>query len=82
MVSCFAWICVCGPKATPGRLVRSLESCENYYAQWGQTWERMMLIKARHVAGDKGLAAEFIEMIQPFRYPHSISEGVLHEVAR
>ncbi len=68
------------PEGDAGPLVRSLESYENYYAQWGQTWERMMLIKARHVAGDKGLAAEFVEMIQPFRYPHSISQRVLHEV--
>ncbi len=68
------------PEGDAGPLVRSLESCENYYAQWGQTWERMMLIKARHIAGDKALAAEFVEMIQPFRYPHSISERVLREV--
>ena len=68
------------PEGDAGPLVRSLESYENYYAQWGQTWERMMLIKARQVAGDKGLAAEFVEMIQPFRYPHSISQRVLQEV--
>jgi glutamate-ammonia-ligase adenylyltransferase len=68
------------PEGDAGPLVRSLESYENYYSQWGQTWERMMLIKARRVAGDKGLAAEFFEMIQPFRFPHSISERVLHEV--
>jgi len=29
----------------------------------GQTWERMMLMKARGVAGDPALAAEFLEMI-------------------
>ena len=68
------------PEGDAGPLVRSLESYENYYAQWGETWERMMLIKARHVAGDKVLAAEFLEMIQPFRFPHSISQHVLHEV--
>ena len=68
------------PEGDAGPLVRSLESYENYYAQWGQTWERMMLIKARHVAGDRALAAEFVETIQPFRYPHSISQRVLHEV--
>ncbi len=68
------------PEGDAGPLVRSLESYENYYAEFGQTWERMMLIKARHVAGDKGLAAEFIEMIQAFRFPHSITERVLHEV--
>jgi [glutamine synthetase] adenylyltransferase / [glutamine synthetase]-adenylyl-L-tyrosine phosphorylase len=41
----------------------------------------MMLIKARGVAGDPGLAAEFLETIQPFRYPRSLGESILREVA-
>jgi glutamate-ammonia-ligase adenylyltransferase len=69
------------PEGNSGPLARSLESYENYYAEWGQTWERMMLIKARHVAGDKSIASEFLEMIQPFRYPRSISPEILHETA-
>lgn len=69
------------PEGGAGPLARSLESCENYYAQWGQTWERMMLIKARHVAGDEGLASEFIEMIQPFRFPRSVNPEILREIA-
>jgi len=69
------------PEGDSGPLTRSLDGYENYYAQWGQTWERMMLIKARVVAGDPVLAAEFLEMVQPFRYPRSVNEGVLHEVA-
>ena len=69
------------PEGDAGPLVRSLASYENYYAQWGQTWERMMLIKTRRVAGDEALAAEFLEMIQPFRYPRSLGEGILREVA-
>ena len=69
------------PEGDAGPLGRSLESYENYYAQWGQTWERMMLIKARPVAGDATLGADFVEMIQPFRYPRSINESVLREVA-
>jgi glutamate-ammonia-ligase adenylyltransferase len=68
------------PEGDAGPLNRSLAGFENYYAQWGQTWERMMLIKARGAAGDEGLAAEFLELIQPFRYPRSINESVLHEV--
>ncbi len=68
------------PEGDAGPLTRSLASYENYYAQWGQTWERMMLIKARCVAGDKALGAEFLEMIQPFRYPRSLGEGVLREI--
>ncbi len=69
------------PEGKTAPLARTLSSYENYYAQWGQTWERMMLIKARGVAGDEGLAAEFLEMIQPFRYPRSISEQIPREVA-
>ncbi len=69
------------PEGDAGPLCRSLESYENYYTEWGQTWERMMLIKARGVAGDESLAGEFIEMIQPFRFPGSMSSDVLHEIA-
>jgi glutamate-ammonia-ligase adenylyltransferase len=69
------------PEGELGPLNRSLSGYENYYAQWGQTWERMMLIKARCVAGDEALAAEFLEMIQSFRYPRSINQNVLREVA-
>jgi [glutamine synthetase] adenylyltransferase / [glutamine synthetase]-adenylyl-L-tyrosine phosphorylase len=68
------------PEGDAGPLCRSLGSYENYYAQWGQTWERMMLIKARLVAGDKNLAGEFFETIQSFRHPRSIQENVLHEI--
>jgi glutamate-ammonia-ligase adenylyltransferase len=69
------------PEGDAGPLCRSLTGYENYYAQWGQTWERMMLIKARCVAGAEGLAAEFLEMIQPFRFPRSVNTRVINEVA-
>lgn len=69
------------PEGDAGPLVRSLSSYENFYAQWGQTWERMMLIKARRVAGDTNVAGEFMEMVQPFRYPRSLNENVLREIA-
>ena len=68
------------PEGDTGPLSRSLESYENYYAQWGQTWERMMLIKARRVAGSAALAGEFLETIQSFRYPRAIDQSVLHEI--
>jgi len=69
------------PEGDTGPLVRSLGSFENYYAQWGQTWERLMLIKTRGVAGNPVLAAEYLEMIQPFRYPRFLHAGVMREVA-
>jgi glutamate-ammonia-ligase adenylyltransferase len=69
------------PEGNAGPLSRSVASYENYYSQWGQTWERMMLIKARGVAGEEVVASEFLETINPFRYPRSVNENVLHEVA-
>ncbi len=69
------------PEGNSGPLARSLGGYENYYWQWGQTWERMMLIKARGVAGDVNLAGEFQEMAQPFRFPRSLGERVFREVA-
>ncbi len=68
------------PEGDSGPLCRSLESYENYYAQWGQTWERMMLIKARAVAGEQNLAGEFFETIHSFRYPRAINPEVLREI--
>lgn len=69
------------PEGKTGPLSRSLGSYESYYFQWGQTWERMMLIKARCMAGDKVLGAEFMDMVQPFRYPRTISGQLPREVA-
>jgi glutamate-ammonia-ligase adenylyltransferase len=69
------------PEGDAGPLTRSLAGYENFYAQWGQIWERMMLIKARGVAGDGVLAGEFLETIQSFRYPRSLGEGLLREVS-
>ena len=40
-----------------------------------------MLIKARCVAGSESLAGEFLETIQPFRYPRAVGEDVLHEIS-
>ncbi|MBK9138781.1 MAG: bifunctional [glutamate--ammonia ligase]-adenylyl-L-tyrosine phosphorylase/[glutamate--ammonia-ligase] adenylyltransferase [Verrucomicrobia bacterium] len=69
------------PDGPAGPLARSVASYENYYAQWGQTWERMMLMKARCVAGDSVLAEEFLDSIQSFRFPRSLSESALREIA-
>jgi glutamate-ammonia-ligase adenylyltransferase len=69
------------PEGSSGPIVRSLDSCENYYAAFGETWERMALVKARPVAGDAKLGAEFIEMVQPFVYARHSGENVLQQMA-
>ncbi|MGE3537083.1 MAG: hypothetical protein AB7N91_06540 [Candidatus Tectimicrobiota bacterium] len=65
------------PEGTQGQLALSLLSYEAYYARLGQTWEKMALLKARPVAGDAQLGAEFLALVQPFVYQsHLDASGV------
>jgi glutamate-ammonia-ligase adenylyltransferase len=70
------------PEGSAGPLARSLESMENYYAGFGETWERIALIKARGIAGSRELAYDFLRLHQPFIYPKSATPDLLEEVAR
>src|SRR6266853_6770746 len=70
------------PEGSAGPLARSLESMENYYAGFGETWERLALIKARGVGGSRELAYEFLRQHQPFIYPKSPTPDLLDEIAR
>jgi glutamate-ammonia-ligase adenylyltransferase len=70
------------PEGGAGPLARSLESMENYYAGFGETWERIALIKARGIAGDRELAYEFLRQHQPFIYPRSPTPDLLDEIAK
>src|SRR6266536_2657698 len=69
------------PEGSAGPLARSLESMENYYAGFGETWERLALIKARGIAGSRELAYEFLRQHQPFIYPKSTNPDLLDEIA-
>src|SRR5881392_2773265 len=69
------------PEGSAGPLARSLESMENYYAGFGDTWERLALIKARGIGGSRELAYEFLRQHQPFIYPSSPTPDLLDEIA-
>jgi glutamate-ammonia-ligase adenylyltransferase len=69
------------PEGVSGPLVRSLDSIEHYYAAFGETWERMALIKARVVAGSAELGYEFTQRLQPFIFPRSVSIDIMEEIA-
>src|SRR6476660_4901685 len=68
------------PEGSAGPLARSLDSMENYYAGFGETWERLALIKARGIAGSRELAYEFLRQHQPFIFPKSPTRDVLEEI--
>lgn len=57
------------PEGRQGVLVRTLASYRAYYARFSAPWEAQALLRARPMAGDLELAAAFIDMIDPVRYP-------------
>ncbi|NUT33685.1 MAG: bifunctional [glutamine synthetase] adenylyltransferase/[glutamine synthetase]-adenylyl-L-tyrosine phosphorylase [Hamadaea sp.] len=57
------------PEGRQGPLVRSLAAYTRYYATWSQTWEAQALLRARPACGSASLAAEFIALVDPIRYP-------------
>lgn len=56
------------PGGESAAITLGLEATIDFYRNYGQTWERAMLIKARPVAGDLALGEELIEAIAPFVY--------------
>ena len=56
------------PEGRSGPLVRSLESFGTYYARWSAGWEAQALLRARVVAGDEALAADYTALIDPLRW--------------
>ncbi|WP_068256809.1 bifunctional [glutamine synthetase] adenylyltransferase/[glutamine synthetase]-adenylyl-L-tyrosine phosphorylase [Janibacter corallicola] len=57
------------PEGRSGPMVRSLASYAAYYERWAETWEAQALLRARPVAGDTDLAGEFLQLIEPLRWP-------------
>ncbi|WP_297748884.1 bifunctional [glutamine synthetase] adenylyltransferase/[glutamine synthetase]-adenylyl-L-tyrosine phosphorylase [uncultured Tessaracoccus sp.] len=57
------------PGGKSGPQVRTLASYRTYYERWAATWERQMLLRARHGAGDAALVAQLLHDADPYRYP-------------
>ncbi|KAB2972419.1 bifunctional [glutamine synthetase] adenylyltransferase/[glutamine synthetase]-adenylyl-L-tyrosine phosphorylase [Streptomyces sp. SS1-1] len=53
------------PEGRNGPLVRTLSSHLAYYQRWAKTWEFQALLKARPVAGDLELGAEYVAALRP-----------------
>ncbi|MGO4593555.1 bifunctional [glutamine synthetase] adenylyltransferase/[glutamine synthetase]-adenylyl-L-tyrosine phosphorylase [Leifsonia sp. 2TAF2] len=70
------------PEGKNGPPVRSLDSYRAYYRRWSLTWEAQALLRARGVAGDAGLLADFEQLADEVRYPESIGEQAVREVKR
>ena len=70
------------PEGKQGAMVRSIDSYREYYRRWSLVWEAQALLRARPLAGDDGLAAEFLDLIDPVRYPRQLGESDVREIRR
>ncbi|MGH1527210.1 bifunctional [glutamine synthetase] adenylyltransferase/[glutamine synthetase]-adenylyl-L-tyrosine phosphorylase [Leifsonia sp. L25] len=70
------------PEGKNGPPVRSLEAYRAYYKRWSLTWEAQALLRARGVAGDAALLADFETVADEVRYPAAIGEQEVREVKR
>ncbi|MBI5775973.1 MAG: hypothetical protein HY444_01175, partial [Nitrospirae bacterium] len=58
-------------EGTSGQLARSLDRYAQYYRTRGEQWERMALLKAWPVAGDRSVGEAFLSRINSFVYDRS-----------
>ncbi|HEX9466987.1 MAG TPA: bifunctional [glutamine synthetase] adenylyltransferase/[glutamine synthetase]-adenylyl-L-tyrosine phosphorylase [Acidimicrobiia bacterium] len=70
------------PEGNQGPLARSLGGYAAYYDNWGLTWERQSLTKARFVAGDAALGERFGALAEAFAYGKPFGEDDAREVRR
>jgi glutamate-ammonia-ligase adenylyltransferase len=70
------------PEGKNGPLVRSLDAYAAYYEKWSDIWETQALTRARPIAGDSALRADFESMADSVRYSHEISEDGIREIRR
>ncbi len=69
------------PEGDSGPLALSYSATENYYAAFGENWERMAMIKARVSAGDESLAYDLDRLRAEFCFGTSLSTDLIGEIA-
>ncbi len=68
------------PDGSQGPIVLPCEATVQYYLQYGRTWERSAMMKARPIAGSDELGAAVSEGIEPFVYRRSLDFGAIEEI--
>ncbi len=68
------------PEGKGGDIATSLGTYQHYYATRGETWERMALLKARPIAGDRTLGRRFLSTIASFVHDPPFAVAELEEV--
>ncbi len=68
------------PEGSLGALVQPISGMLSYYLQWGRTWERSAMLKARAVAGNAALGQELLDGLEPFLYRKYLDFSVIDDL--
>lgn len=68
------------PEGKSGDLACSLRSAATYYEYWGQSWERVAMLKARPVAGSLSLGEQILKAIEPFIYRKYLDYNLIEDM--
>jgi len=68
------------PDGDRGALALPIRSYEIFYETHGQSWERMMLLKALPIAGDESVGEAFKKCVKPFVFRRSLDYKLLNEL--
>lgn len=68
------------PEGRSGEVVNSLRGTETYYENWGQSWERCAMLKARPVAGCLELGEELLHYLDPFIYRRYLDYTMIEDL--
>jgi len=70
------------PEGRNGPMARSFEAYAEYYRRWSHGWESQALLRARGVAGEARLQADFMALADEMRYPATIEPQAVREIKR
>lgn len=68
------------PGGNQAPLAQPVEAAVDFYLNWGRTWERGALIKARHCAGNADASAQMSHDLQPFIYRRHLDFATLEDI--
>ncbi len=69
------------PMGRTGEIIYPLKAIQHYYSSWGDTFDRLALLKCRRCAGSRELAAKFLSSIKVFVYRKYLDTAAVEEIS-
>ena len=69
------------PEGSIGEICISFDAAQAYYKNRARDWELQMLLKARAAAGDRRLASDFLDFVEPLIYSTTLDFSKVEAVS-